>query len=61
MAETSLQALMRHQNHRRMKTPPVPAPTAIRKVHAPAIDSWYQVTTQEASMTRTVAACPART
>jgi hypothetical protein len=61
MAATSLQALMRHQNHRRIRTPPVPAPTAIRKVHAPEIDSWYQVTAQEASMTSTVAAWPART
>ncbi len=60
MAETSLQALMRHQNHRRMKTLPVPAPTAMRNVHAPAIDSWYQVTTQEASITRTVATCETR-
>ena len=40
MAKTSLQALMRHQNHRRMKTLPVPAPIAIRSFQAPAIESW---------------------
>ena len=40
MAETSLQALMRHQNQRRMKTLPVPAPTAIRSLQAPPIESW---------------------
>ncbi len=40
MAATSLQALIRHQNHRRMKTLPVPAPSAIRSFHAPAMESW---------------------
>ena len=40
MAATSLQALMRHQNHRRMKTLPVPAPSAMSSVQAPAIVSW---------------------
>jgi hypothetical protein len=36
--------LIRHQNQRRMNTLPVPAPMAIRKVHAPAMDSWKSVT-----------------
>lgn len=40
MAETSLQALMRHQNQRRMNTLPVPAPSAIKSFHASAIESW---------------------
>ena len=36
----SLQALMRHQNQRKIKMLPVPAPTAIRNFQAPAIVSW---------------------
>ena len=40
MAETSLQALMRHQNQRRMNTLPVPAPSAMSSFQAPAIESW---------------------
>ncbi len=40
MAASSLQALMRHQNQRRMSTLPVPAPMAIRNFQAPAMESW---------------------
>ena len=40
IADTSLQALMRHQNQRRMNTLPVPAPSAISSFQAPAIESW---------------------
>ena len=39
MAETSLQALMRHQNQRRISTVPVPAPVTISNFHAPAMES----------------------
>ena len=31
---------MRHQNQRRMKTLPVPAPIAISSFQAPAMESW---------------------
>ena len=39
MAETSLQALMRHQYQRSSSTPPVPAPVTSSSFQAPAIES----------------------
>ena len=38
MEETSLHALMRHQNQRRIRTRPVPAPVMMRIFHAAAMD-----------------------
>ncbi len=61
MAVISLQALMRHQNQRRMSTLPVPAPMAMRSFQAPSMSVWNQVTTQLATMRSRVAAWPART
>ena len=39
MAAISLQALMRHQYQRRMKTSPAPAPSDSRNFHAVAMDA----------------------
>jgi len=39
MADTSLQALIRHQYQRSSKTPPVPAPVTSSNFQAPAIES----------------------
>ncbi len=39
MEETSLQALIRHQYQRSMRTRPVPAPVTISSFHAPAMES----------------------
>ena len=56
IAEISLQALMRHQYQRRIRTSPVPAPSARRSSHAFSMEASWDVTAIEARKRRTVAA-----
>ena len=55
IALISLQALMRHQYHRRMSTSPVPDPRARRNFHAPSTVWRFIVTKIEARKRNTVA------
>ena len=61
IAETSLQALMRHQYQRSSSTPPVPAPVTMSSFHAPAMDSSLSVTSADTIVRNTVATFDAST
>ena len=61
IAETSLQALIRHQYQRNSSTPPVPAPVTINIFHAPPIESIWRVISADTRVRSTVATCEART
>src|SRR5664279_2521518 len=52
--EISLQALIRHQYQRRMRTRPVPLPSASSNRHAPSIVERFNVTTMDARNNPTV-------
>ncbi len=54
IAEISDQALILHQNQRRIYTEPVPAPRANSNFHAPAMLSIWEVTTAPANTIPTV-------
>ena len=54
MAAISLHALMRHQNQRRIRTSPRPAPASMMNAHAPEIVSRTAVMARESAMTTMV-------
>ena len=61
IADTSLQALMRHQYQRSSRTAPVPAPVMISSFQAPPIDSIWKATAAESTVKRPVATREIRT
>src|SRR5207249_3950666 len=61
IADTSLQALIRHQYQRNSSTAPVPAPVMINSFQAPPIDSMRKATAAEITVSSAVASRDART
>ena len=61
IAAISAAALMRHQNHRRIRTRPVPAPTCIMRLKFEMASFIWSARQQEANMSTTVTIRPNQT